>query len=45
MEKIFVNIKCVGIENIKEVENRKSIATEIKSTGRASIEVNFKIKK
>lgn len=43
MKKIFVNIKCIGIENIKEVENRKSIATEIKSTGRSSIEINFKI--
>lgn len=44
MKKIFVNVKCVGIENIKEIANGKSIAVEIKSTGLLSLEVNFKIK-
>lgn len=44
MRKIFVKIKFVGIENIKEIENRKFIVIETKLTGRSSLEVNFKTK-
>lgn len=44
MKEKFVNVKCVGIENIKEIANGKSIVIETKSTGRLSLEVNFRIK-